>query len=322
MTYPKLRSDGPYGKPPLKTGSAFLACDWGTTNLRAWVIGEDGGVIRSRDFPLGVAKLAPGEAARRFREEVRPGLVAEHLPAILSGMIGSTLGWAVADYLPCPAGRDELKAALLTVDKEVRIVPGLRTRGPFGASDVMRGEETQILGWLHADPARLKGRQVVCHPGTHAKWAICRDGRIVDFLTSMTGELYAVLTKHSVLATSAPPFDDKGVDDKAFDEGLAAAGDGGGLASRLFSARARVVADGKPADGSASYLSGLIIGADVAAAPGLLGVKGAPVAVLGEPHLCRSYARALTAAGVDASIHEGDAASIAGLTALQGDLTS
>lgn len=296
---------------------AFLACDWGTTNLRAWVIGRDGGVVRSRDFPLGVAKLAPGEAARRFRDEVRPGLVAEQLPAILSGMIGSTLGWAVADYLPCPAGRDELRRALLTVDDGVRIVPGLRTRGPFGASDVMRGEETQILGWLHADPARLVGRQVVCHPGTHAKWAICQDGRIVDFLTSMTGELYAVLTKHSVLATAAAP-----TDDQAFDEGVAAAGDGGALASRLFSARARVVADGRSPDAAASYLSGLIIGADVAAAPGVLGVQGVPVAVLGEPHLCRAYARALAAAGVDATIHEGDAASIAGLAALQRDLTS
>ena len=91
-------------------GARFLACDWGTTNLRAWVIGEEGGVVRSRDFPLGVAKLAPGEAARRFRDEVRPGLVAEHLPTILCGMIGSTLGWAVADYLPTPAGLADLDA--------------------------------------------------------------------------------------------------------------------------------------------------------------------------------------------------------------------
>ncbi len=290
---------------------SFLACDWGTTNLRAWVLDGDGRIVRSRDFPLGVAKLAPGEAARRFREEVRPGLVAETLPAILCGMIGSTLGWAVADYLPCPVGLSDLDEGLLEVDRGVRIVPGLRTRGRFGASDVMRGEETQILGWLHADRSRLKGRHVVCHPGTHAKWAICEDGRITDFLTSMTGELFGVMSKHSVLKSDANPADPEG-----FDAGVAAAGDGLGLASRLFSARARIVADGKDPDTSAAYLSGLIIGADVAAAPKILGVEGEPVAVLGEAHLCRQYGRALAAAGVSHSLHDGDAAAIAGLLAL------
>jgi len=291
---------------------SFLACDWGTTNLRAWVVDDAGQVIRSRDFPLGVAKLAPGEAARRFRDEVRPGLVAEKLPAILCGMIGSTLGWAVADYLPCPASLDDLRRAMLEVDRDVHIVPGLSTLGRFGASDVMRGEETQILGWLHADRTRLQGRHIVCHPGTHAKWAICQNGVIIDFLTSMTGELFGVLTKHSVLKTDGNPDNDD-----AFDEGLAAAGDGSGLASRLFSARARVVADGKPADTSAAYLSGLIIGADVVAAPKLLGVRNEAVAVLGEAHLCRQYARALRGAGIQATIHDGDAAALAGLTALQ-----
>lgn len=290
---------------------SFLACDWGTTNLRAWVVAENGTVVRSRDFPLGVAKLAPGEAARRFREEVRPGLVAEDMPAILCGMIGSTLGWAVADYLPCPVGLNDLDEGLLEVDRDVRIVPGLKTKGRFGASDVMRGEETQILGWLHAASDRLKGRRVVCHPGTHAKWAICEDGRIVDFVTSMTGELFGVMSKHSVLKTDANPGDREG-----FEAGLAAAGDGLGLASRLFSARARIVADGEDPDTSAAYLSGLIVGADVAAAPKILGVEGLPVAVLGEAHLSRNYARALEAAGVEATVHDGDDAAIAGLLAL------
>lgn len=288
-----------------------LACDWGTTNLRAWVLADDGSILRSRDFPLGVAKLAPGEAAKRFRDEVRPGLVAEHLPAILCGMIGSTLGWAVADYLPCPVGLADLDEGLLEVDRDVRIVPGLKTKGRFGASDVMRGEETQILGWLHADTSRLKGRHVVCHPGTHAKWSICEDGRLVDFMTSMTGELFGVLSKHSVLKSDANPADSDG-----FNAGLKAAGDGLGLASRLFSARARLVADGQNPDSSAAYLSGLIIGADVAAAPKILGVEGEAVAVLGEPHLCRQYGLALQNAGIDHSVHDGDKAALAGLFAL------
>lgn len=289
---------------------AYLACDWGTTSLRAWVLDRSGAVVRSRDFPLGVGKLAPGEAARRFRDEVRPGLVAEHLPAILSGMIGSTLGWAVADYLDCPAGLDDLAGALLQVDEDVWIAPGLKTRGLFGASDVIRGEETQILGWLHAEPSRLKGRRLICHPGTHAKWMLVEDGRIETFVTSMTGELFAVLTKNGVLKTEANPDNAEG-----FRAGLAAAGDGSMLASRLFSGRSRVVADGKSADEAAAYLSGLLIGADAAATPKAFGFTGT-IDVMGEPHLCRNYAAALEHNGLSAHIHDGDAASLAGLYAL------
>lgn len=295
----------------LMTGTpAYLACDWGTTSLRAWVLNVSGAVVRSRDFPLGVGKLAPGEAAKRFRDEVRPGLVAEHLPAVLSGMIGSTLGWAVADYLDCPAGLSDLAAHLMQVDDEVWIAPGLRTQGLFGASDVIRGEETQILGWLHAEPSRLTGRRLICHPGTHAKWMLVEDGRIETFVTSMTGELFAVLTKNGVLKTEANPDNADG-----FRAGLEAAGDGSMLASRLFSGRARVVADGKSADESAAYLSGLLIGADAAATPKAFGYAGV-IDVMGEPQLCRNYAAALEHNGLVAHIHDGDAASLAGLYAL------
>jgi 2-dehydro-3-deoxygalactonokinase len=299
--------------------AVFLACDWGTTNLRAWVVGEDGKVVRSRDFPLGVAKLAPGEAARRFRDEVRPGLVAEDLPAVLCGMIGSTLGWAVADYLPCPAGADDLRKALLRVEGgryPVHIVPGLRCAGPAGASDVMRGEETQLIGWIARAEERQRGRWIVCHPGTHAKWIEIIDGRVNRFVTAMTGELFALLSKHSVLKTDAPADDAA-----AFDEGVVAAGDGGALASRLFSVRARVVSDGKPEASAASYLSGLLIGAEVASAPLLLDITpDTPVAIVGEPGLCRWYARAL--GHRPHTLHDGDKAALAGLRALHQETVS
>jgi 2-dehydro-3-deoxygalactonokinase len=203
----------------------FLACDWGTTNLRAWVVGDDGRVIRSRDFPLGVSKLAPGEAARRFRGEVRPGLVAEELPAILCGMIGSTLGWAVADYLDCPANDADLASHMLMVEggaNPVRIVPGLKCPGPSGASEVMRGEETQVMGWISGATERRRGRWILCHPGTHAKWIEVVDGKVTRFVTAMTGELFAILSVHGVLKNPAPA-----QDGEAFDAGVAAAGDGG-----------------------------------------------------------------------------------------------
>jgi 2-dehydro-3-deoxygalactonokinase len=293
--------------------AALLACDWGTTNLRAWTLDGEGGVVAHQEFDLGVSKLRPGEAAERFRTEVRPAFGAEDLPAILCGMVGSNLGWTVAPYADCPVGLADLAAALTPVDG-ARIVPGVRCEGLAGAPDVMRGEETQLFGWLHLNPDRARGRQVVCHPGTHAKWALIEDGRLTRFVTAMTGELFAVLSKHSVLKSDASPDDDA-----AFDAGLAAAGEGDALAARLFTARTRVVGGGAPAESTPAYLSGLLIGADVAAVPRLLGVGAdEPLALLGDERLCRLYGRALARRGVAFETFDGEAAAIAGLFALSG----
>jgi 2-dehydro-3-deoxygalactonokinase len=292
--------------------AALIACDWGTTNLRAWTLDAAGAVVAHQEFDLGVSKLQPGEAAARFRDQVRPALDAQRLPAMLCGMVGSNLGWAVAPYADCPAGLPELARCVIEPEPGVRIAPGLRCDGIAGAPDVMRGEETQLLGWLARHPDRATGRQVVCHPGTHAKWVLIEDGRIVRFVTAMTGELFAVLSRHSVLKGEGQ------TDDlAAFDEGLAAAGEGDALAARLFTARARVVGGGKPAESTPSYLSGLLIGADVAATPRLLGLKGdEPVALLGDAALCGFYQRALDRRGTPCETFDGEAAALAGLFAL------
>jgi 2-dehydro-3-deoxygalactonokinase len=291
---------------------ALLACDWGTTNLRAWTLSGEGQVVAHREFDLGVSKLAPGEVERRFQEEVRPALQAEHLPAILCGMVGSNLGWKTAPYADAPAGLPELAKALMPVAADVRIVPGVRCQGIAGAPDVMRGEETQLLGWVAQHPDRARGRQLVCHPGTHAKWVLIEDGRIVRFVTAMTGELFAVLGKHSVLKSEA-----KADDEAAFDAGLEAAGDGAALAARLFTARARVVGGDAPEKTTPSYLSGLLIGAEVAATPKLLGVRGGePVALLGDAALCAHYRRALERRGVATEFFDGEDAALAGLFGL------
>ncbi|MGA0604770.1 2-dehydro-3-deoxygalactonokinase [Phenylobacterium sp. VNQ135] len=295
--------------------AALLACDWGTTNLRAWTLDARGGVVADRDFPgLGVAKLKPGEAEARFRDEVRPALSAERLPAMLCGMVGSNLGWTLAPYADAPADLDDLAARLKAVDGPdwIRIVPGVRWAGFNGQGDVMRGEETQLFGWLAAEPERGRGRRLVCHPGTHAKWMLVEDGRLTRFVTAMTGELFAVLKTHSVLKSEVA------ADDMAaFDAGVAAAGAGDALAARLFTARARVVGEGRPAEETPSYLSGLLIGAEVAATPALLGCTGdEPVSLLGDAKLCGLYARALAARGIEADVHDGEAAAVAGLFAL------
>ena len=293
--------------------AVLLACDWGTTNLRAWTLDASGGVVARREFELGVSRLEPGEAERRFRTDVRPALGAESLPAILCGMVGSNLGWRAVPYADCPAGLGDLSRALAEVATGVRIVPGLRCEGVAGAPDVMRGEETQVLGWLAAEPERQAGRHVLCHPGTHAKWVLIEAGRIVRFVTAMTGELFGVLSQHSVLKSNAAADDAA-----AFEAGLAAAGDGAALAARLFTARSRVVGGEAPAQSTPSYLSGLLIGAEVAAVPRLLGAEADPVVLLGDAALCARYRRALERAGIGVETYDGEAAAIAGLFALGG----
>jgi 2-dehydro-3-deoxygalactonokinase len=292
--------------------AVLLACDWGTTNLRAWTLDAYGAPVRSIELPIGVSKLAAGEAALRFRDEVRPALHAEALPAVLCGMIGSNLGWASVPYVACPADLLTLAGALAPApgDAAARIVPGVTGPGLIGP-DVMRGEETQVFGWLAGDPARREGRQVICHPGTHAKWILIEDGRIVRFVTFMSGELFAVLGRHSILKSEVPA-----EDEDAFRAGLEAAGDGGALAARLFTARSRVVAGGAAPETTSSYLSGLLIGAEVQAGPEALGAPGAEVAILGDARLCGWYQRALAFRGISASVHDGEAAAIAGLFAL------
>lgn len=291
----------------------FLAVDWGTTNVRAWRM-SGGRPAETAEMPLGVSKIEHGAAANVFERQVRPAVGAENLPALMCGMIGSDIGWRSAPYAPCPAGKADLLQRLETVSERplVRIVPGLSCEGLAGAPDVIRGEETQLIGWMERHPELTRGRHVVCLPGTHSKWVVVEDGRIARFLTAMTGELYEVLCTHSLLRTG-----ERDDDELAFKQGVDAAGDGGALSLRLFTARSRIVAGGAPKTSAASYLSGLLIGSEIAAAPRLLGLsEDTRVCVLGAPALRKRYLRALSHVGIAAWEEDGDEAVRAGLSAL------
>lgn len=295
---------------------AFLAADWGTSNLRAWLIGDDRSVLAEQRFAGGVTKIAPGSAAALLRDEIRPGLKAEGLPAVLCGMIGSTLGMVEVPYVDCPAGLAEVAARLCRVQGQeppVFIAPGLRCRRLSGDPDVMRGEETKILGWVSLDPARTRGRRLLCLPGTHNKWVLVEDGRIVRFVTAMSGELFDVLTHHGVLKTGEDAVDDA----DAFAQGVARGAEAGALAAKLFTARSRVVGGDMAKASARSYLSGLLIGDEVANLPAMLGAdRQAEIGLLGDPELCRYYAAALGQAGAPCHVHDGDQAVLAGLKAL------
>ena len=295
---------------------ALLAGDWGTTNLRVWRLDAEGAVLEARQYPhLGVSRLAPAEAAQRFASDIRP-LMGAGLPAILCGMVGSTLGWAPAPYVETPVSLADLARNLTVADAggPVQIVPGVRGRG-FGLGDVMRGEETQLFGWLSGHHTRSSGARLVCHPGTHAKWMRVEDGQLTAFATAMTGELYSVLGEHSVLKWQG-----HATLGAAFDDGLEAAGDGGALSARLFSARARVVAGGADEETTASFVSGLLIGAEVAATPELIGASaGEAVTVIGDPVLCELYTRAIERRGGRVEVVDGETAAVAGLFSLWRD---
>jgi 2-dehydro-3-deoxygalactonokinase len=290
----------------------FLAVDWGTSNLRAWRLDGEGQPQERIELALGVGRLEPGEAERCFETQVRPALSARELPALMCGMIGSTLGWRVAPYLDCPASPGSMAGALLEASPGVRIAPGLRCEGLAGP-DVMRGEETQVLGWLAARPERAAGRHILCLPGTHAKWVLIEAGAIMRFHTAMTGELYDLLGRHGVLKFAAVPAD-RAFDAAAFDAGVAAAGDGGALTARLFALRGLTLAGRLSAETGPDWLSGLLIGAEAAALwPLMGGGAGEMVTLIGAGRLCDRYARALAAGGVSCRIADGEKAVLSGL---------
>ncbi len=291
----------------------FLAVDWGTTNLRAWRVDSQGEIVKSCALALGVSKIASGAAEQVFDQLIRPALSAQRLPALMCGMIGSNLGWRLAPYVDCPAGLDEIVQSLTTLERApvVRIVPGLRCQGITRAPDVMRGEETQLMGWAQLC-GDARGSHLVCHPGTHSKWALMEGGRAVRFATAMTGELFDVLSTYSVLRG-----DGEANDPEAFQEGLEAAGDGQALATRLFSARARVVGGQSDAVATRSYLSGLLIGAEVAALRSIFDPAArASTWVLGATHLRWRYVQAFRRWGHEPMEIDGEKAAVAGLIAL------
>lgn len=295
--------------------TAFLAADWGTSNLRAWRIGADGQVEAEERFPWGVGKLQPGEPAERLAKDIRPALNAANLPAVMCGMIGSNLGIAEVPYLECPAGVAEVNAALHLVEgvtPPLRIAPGLRCRRANGDPDVMRGEETKLLGWVSLDPARATGHRLLCLPGTHTKWVVIEDGRIVRFVTAMSGELFDVLSNHGVLRSEKAD-----LIPEALDLGLAAGAQPGSLAAKLFTGRSKVVAGGMAKAWARDYLSGLLIADEVSQLPTMIGAPDAGhVDLLGDGAMCDLYARALAARNITTCSHLGDEAVLAGLKAL------
>ena len=280
----------------------FIAVDWGTTNRRAYLIDASGKRTDEFEDHKGVLSVPAGGFADSVAE-IRARLGDK--PLLLAGMIGSNRGWKEAPYVPCPAGLDELAAKLVWVGEREAIVPGVSFLGD-GRADVMRGEEVQLLGAVAAglvDPMGL-----VCHPGTHNKWATLRHGQIDRFATVMTGELFNLLKDHSIL------FDllqGQVQGNDAFRQAARHAIDHEALPADLFGVRARVLLGQAKKEDAASYVSGLLIGADVRI--GLSIPSAAEIAVIGRPELTHLYATAIALTGRDVVEHDGETCFLAGI---------
>jgi 2-dehydro-3-deoxygalactonokinase len=294
----------------------LIAIDWGTSRLRAMLIDKGGRVIAEAASDDGIARLQPGEHEAAFER-----LVADwpEVPAIMAGMVGSRQGWREAAYVSCPASPEAIAGGILRFatakGRPVAIVPGVMVRNTERDGDVIRGEETQVVGLLASEP-EFDG--VVVLPGTHSKWATVSEGAIADFQTYLTGEMFELLSQKSFLRHSVKDGgkDLSGEPDFALGLGRTVI-DGLPFLSAIFSVRARQLLTGTPPEDNLAYLSGIVIGGEIAAArdTGLLW-QGRTLRIIGSRSLARAYARAFELAGYEAEIRDGSDLVVAGLLRL------
>jgi 2-dehydro-3-deoxygalactonokinase len=297
--------------PPGRSGAALIALDWGTSSLRGYLMDAKGDVLDQRASAHGIQNLpVPGpEGFEQAFAGICGDWLALHgkLPVVAGGMVGSAQGWAEAPYVGCPADTTTLAEKAIVVDSRlgvrVLIAPGVLFDPPDANPDVIRGEEIQIAGAL-ADHPWLAERACVALPGTHSKWVQIQDGRITRFATYMTGELFAVLCRNSILGRLMPdaPAADQAAADQAFVAGVRLAREGlpGDLSHQIFAARTLGLTKRLPPDVLKDYLSGLLIGGELVS--GLAHMRDTiaadtPLLLIGDGALCRRYVRALETIG-------------------------
>jgi 2-dehydro-3-deoxygalactonokinase len=280
--------------------AALIAVDWGTTNLRAYLIDAQGKILEHRSCPGGVMSVQDRNFEAPLLSVVGEWLAQAKLPLIAAGMIGSRQGWREAPYLPCPA-RIDIAALQLTAvpfqdsqgeTHQLLIGAGVQCVDDSGLHDVMRGEETQLWGSDLSDGA------VCILPGTHCKWAwMGTGGEIQQFRTYMTGELFALLTKHGILGRLMKP----GEDDQAFKRGVLLGKNDSAHASHIiFSARTAGLMGTLASESLSDYLSGILIGLEIGSSMKIAGALPTQIHLIGDDELCMRYAKALQAVEIQA----------------------
>jgi len=285
--------------------------DWGSSRLRLWLV--QGGGVRAQTEARGLlaAADAPSEALRSAIAALPDAGTAGRI--VLCGMAGARGGLAEAPYLPCPARFADwldLTTKLAFDGMACALLPGLSCRSGTGQPDVMRGEETQIFGALHLRPDLALGAQTFLLPGTHSKWTRVEHGRITGFVTCCTGELYARLIGSSLVDPDAA------CGSEAFADGYEVATSrvlaGADLLPSLFEARAARLLDGREEGWSAGFLSGLLIGTEIASmVPHAIATR--PLMLIGEGTMTAIYSRTLDRFGIEHVIGDGARCVLKGL---------
>ncbi|WP_240655702.1 2-dehydro-3-deoxygalactonokinase [Paraburkholderia phosphatilytica] len=305
----------PSGAEAGLANAALIALDWGTTSLRAYLFDATGSVLTTRASSAGIMNLpkpaAEGGFDAAFDEACGAWLDARpDLPVIAAGMVGSAQGWAEAPYVDAPASADALTAGIVRVNTArgvtLSIVPGVLERGAL--PNVMRGEETQIFGALSVDAEAARHAStdpagaLIGLPGTHAKWVVVRGARIERFHTFMTGEVFAALRDHTILGRTMRSPDQSDMD--AFVRGIDTVRDQGaaGVLATIFSTRTLGLTGQLTAEQQPDYLSGLLIGHELAGLDALLVQQGSALAgktlrLIGNDALCERYRVALARFG-------------------------
>jgi 2-dehydro-3-deoxygalactonokinase len=286
--------------------TGWAAVDWGSTNVRAFLLDEGPRIVAQTRASTG-SKHTSQAAYRGVLEELLAALGANPERVLLAGMVGNRAGWLEVPYCACPASIPDLaaNAAALPELPHARIVPGLSCRRTSGSGDVMRGEEVQCSGAMHLEPDAAS----VCLPGTHCKWVRLAAGRITEFTTFCTGELFDAVRRtfctgelfdavrrHTLLGALIPQAQALDTEPGAgFALGLQRAAAEPGLLSALFSVRADALLGGVPQDQAADFLSGILIGSELreVRAAGML----ESVLLIADGSLAVRYAAALRQSG-------------------------
>ncbi|WP_191601996.1 2-dehydro-3-deoxygalactonokinase [Marinomonas algicola] len=294
----------------------FIAIDWGTTNLRAFLVDKNGNIQAQKQNESGMLSLNSDEFENVLKTLLEDWLRPD-LPVYMAGMVGSRGGWQEVPYQSCPIAlsslADHLQWLTTKLPCPVAIVPGIQGLGIHGYHDVIRGEETQLLGaldWL-ASQGREGEDPLCCMPGTHCKWVQIEDGGIQQFSTTLSGEIFARLNDDSSLVKGLPSSDVFHTD--AFNKGVATSLTMGGFLHHLFSTRSRVVCGELTAEEGRDYLSGVVIGTDVKDILSALQPSQKSVLLIGSHNLSERYALALAAHGLRSEFLDASDASIRGL---------
>jgi 2-dehydro-3-deoxygalactonokinase len=296
------------------TDAAYVAVDWGTSSFRLWLVGRDGAVLAERRSGEGMTTAARTGFAEVLQSHLAAVSAPKGLPVLICGMAGAKQGWVEAGYLDTPAALSAIPAAAVRVpgvEADIRILPGLAQRDAT-APDVIRGEETQLLG-AAADLG--SGNHLVCMPGTHSKWVRLSGGKVEGFSTFMTGELFDAIAKNTILSHAIADAGAIAPDNAAFRAAVTRMVTNPALAtSQLFSVRAGSLIAGLSPEDAKARLSGTLIGLEIAGALSLA-AKDTPVMLVASGSLGTLYGQALAAAGLSPTVIDADTAVRTGLAA-------